>query len=150
IALYKDFKSMVGIGSEHSTLNNFLIETLNKFDLSIAQIPEEFYQFDAFSRSDQLMFASAGIPSILVLEGPDNKHLTRDEVISGMIDYNIYHYHKPSDDLNNIVIDYEAAQQHAEVLKDLIISISNSENKPEWNEGSPYINERLRSVAEKR
>jgi len=118
--------------------------------MTIAEIPDEFYQFDAFNRSDQLMFASAGIPSILVLEGPDNKHLTYDEVINGMIDYNIYHYHKPSDDLNNIVIDYEAARQHAEVLKELILSIANSNEEPEWNEGSAFINARLRSIAEKR
>jgi len=150
IALFNDFTSMVGVGSEHSTLKNYLIAALDKFGLRISKIPDEFYQFDAFNKSDQVMFATAGIPSILVLEGPDNKHLTYDEVINGMIDYNIYHYHKPSDDLNNIVIDYEAAGQHAEVLKELILSIANSNEEPEWNEGSSYINARLRSIAEKR
>lgn len=150
IALFKDFTSMVGVGSELSTLRNYLTTTLEKFELKISKIPDEFYQFDAFNRSDQLMFASAGIPSILVLEGPDNKHITYDDAIKGMIGYNIYNYHKPSDDLNNIVIDYEAARQHAEVLKELILSIANSDEEPEWNEGSAFINARLRSIAEKR
>ncbi len=150
IALFKDFTSMVGIGAEFSTLKKFLIESLNKFNLSLSDIPEQFYQFEAFSKSDQAMFASAGIPSILVLEGPENMHFSRDEVIREMISYDIYFYHTPFDDLAYLDIDYEAAKQHAEVLKDFIISIANSEKEPEWNKGSPYINERLRSIAEKR
>lgn len=150
IALFKDFTSMVGVGAEFSTLKKYLLETLNKFDLSLDYIPEQFYQFEAFSKSDQVMFAAAGIPSILLLEGPDNMHFSRDEVLKEMIDYDIYCYHTPFDDPAHLEINYEAAGQHAEVLKDLIISIANSNKEPEWNKGAPYINARLRSIAEKR
>lgn len=150
IALFRDFTSIVGIGSEYSSLKKFLIETLNRFNLKLTDIPDQFYQFEAFSKSDQIMFATAGIPSILILEGPDNKHLSREEVLKEMIDYDIYFYHTPFDDLTHLEIDYKAASQHAEVLKDLIISIANSDKEPEWNKGAPYINARLRSIAEKR
>lgn len=150
IALFRDFTSMVGVGSEYSSLKKFLIETLNKFNLKLTDIPDQFYQFETFSKSDQIMFATAGIPSILVLEGLDNKHLSREEVLKEMIDYDIYFYHTPFDDLTHLEIDYRAAIQHAEVLKDLIISLANSDKEPEWNKGAPYINVRLRSIAEKK
>jgi hypothetical protein len=58
-------------------------------------------------------------------------------------------YHSPSDDLSQN-IDYVAAAQHAEVLFDLTLSIVNSEEIPEWSPGSPFINARLRSIAEKK
>lgn len=150
IALFRDFTSMIGVGSEYSSLKKFLIETLNKFNLKLTDIPDQFYQFEAFSKSDQIMFATAGLPSILVLEGPDNKHLSREEVLKEIIDYDIYFYHTPFDDLTHLEVDYRAAGQHAEVLKDLIISIVNSDKEPEWNKGAPYINARLRSIAEKK
>ncbi len=47
-------------------------------------------------------------------------------------------------------IDYVAAAQHTEVLFDLTLSIVNSEEIPEWSPGSPFINARLRSIAEKK
>lgn len=150
IALFRDFTSMVGVGSEYSSLKKFLIETLNRFNLKLTDIPDQFYQFEAFSKSDQIMFATAGLPSILVLEGPDNKHISREEVLKEIIDYDIYFYHTPFDDLKLLEIDYKAAGQHAEVLKDLIISIANSDKEPEWNKGAPYINARLRSIAERK
>ncbi|MGD8305345.1 MAG: M28 family peptidase [Ignavibacteria bacterium] len=149
IAMFEDFLSMVGIGAEYSTLKDFLEQTASNMNLTIETIPSQFKQFDAFNRSDQVSFAIAGIPSILILEGPTNKHLEKDEILNSFIDYMINIYHTPSDDLNQN-INYTAAVQHARVIANLCITISNSELTPQWEEGIPYINARLRSIAEGR
>lgn len=149
IALFKDFQSIIGIGSEYSTLEDFLYQTAQSFEMSIDTIPDEFNKFEAFNQSDQLSFARAGIPSILILEGLKNKHKSRDEVIQSFIDYIENRYHKPNDDLSK-EIDFLAAAQHAQFLFGLLKDVLNSAEEPEWKTGSPYVNERLRSEAEKR
>lgn len=149
IAFFRDFESIVGIGSEYSTLESYLNQTAVHLDLTVENVPPEFNQFEAFSQSDQVSFASAGVPSILVLEGLKNKHKSREEVLTAFIDYIVNRYHSPFDELNQN-IDYIAAAKHTEVLFDLSNNIANSEESPEWKSGSPYINARLRSIAEKK
>lgn len=143
IAFFRDFESIVGIGSEYSTLESYLNQTAVHLDLTVENVPPEFNQFEAFSQSDQVSFASAGVPSILVLEGLKNKHKSREEVLTAFIDYIVNRYHSPFDELNQN-IDYIAAAKHTEVLFDLSNNIANSEESPEWKSGSPYINARDR------
>jgi hypothetical protein len=149
IALFRDFLSVVGVGSGYSTLNKYLTDAASKFGIIVEDIPPEFNQFEAFNQSDQLSFASAGIPSILVLEGLKNKNKTKDEVSNAFINYIVNRYHSPQDDLN-LDIDFIAATQHAKLIFDFAFSLLNNEEVPEWNSGSPYINARLRSIAEKK
>jgi hypothetical protein len=149
IALFRDFQSVVGVGSDFSTLEDFLAEAANQMNLKIEPIPPKFRVFEAFNQSDQLSFASAGIPSILVLEGTKNKNKSEEEVLSAFIDYMVKRYHTPFDDASQ-ELDYLAAAQHMDVLFRLSSLLLNSENVPEWKSGSPFINARLRSIAEKR
>ncbi len=149
IALFRDFQSVIGVGAEYSTLEKYLLETASRFELQIDSIPPQFKVFEAFNQSDQISFASAGIPSILVLEGIQNKNKSKDEILYSFIDYMINRYHTPFDDLAQ-EIDYEAAAQHTAILFDLSSSLANSEFIPEWKFGSPFINARLRSIAEKK
>lgn len=149
VAMFRDFKSVVGIGSEYSTLSNFLDSSAARFDLIAEDIPPQFKNFEAFNRSDQIVFATAGIPSLLVLEGIKNKNKSEEEVLNAFINYMIYKYHTPFDDLSQ-KIDYTAAVQHAQILFDLSFSIANSEAAPEWKEDTPYSNARLRSIAERK
>jgi Zn-dependent M28 family amino/carboxypeptidase len=149
IALFRDFQSVVGVGSDFSTLEDFLAEAANQLKMQIEPIPPQFKVFEAFNQSDQLSFASAGIPSILVLEGTKNKNKSEEEVLSAFIDYMVNRYHTPFDDASQ-ELDYIAAAQHKDVLFKFSSLLLNSENPPEWKSGSPFINARLRSIAEKR
>jgi Zn-dependent M28 family amino/carboxypeptidase len=149
IAMFKDFSSIVGIGSEFSTLDKYLQESANKYKLEVQSIPPQFRQVDAFNNSDQLAFAKAGIPSIIVLEGTKNLTESEDEVVEAFIDYYINRYHSPFDDLNQ-EIDFKAAEKHAKLLFDFCYQLANSKNAPEWKSGVPYINARLQSVAEEK
>jgi hypothetical protein len=149
IAMFRDFSSIVGIGMEYSTLDRFLNITTDNYGLELQNIPPQFRQVGAFNNSDQLAFAKAGIPSIIVLEGTKNLTKSEDEVVEAFIDYYINRYHSPFDDLNQ-EIDFKAAEKHTKVLFDFCYQLANSKNEPEWKSGSPFINARLQSIAEEK
>ncbi len=149
IAMFRDFSSIVGIGMEYSTLDQFLNNTTNNYNLELQNIPPQFRQVGAFNNSDQLAFAKAGIPSIIILEGSKNTSKSEEEVVEAFIDYYINRYHSPADDLNQN-IDYKAAEKHTKVLFDFCYQLANSKTVPEWKSGSPFINARLQSIAEEK
>lgn len=149
IALFDRFKSIVGIGREYSTLNDFLFTTAEKNNLNIEDIPEQFVQAESFTRSDQIIFAQAGIPSILISEGLDYENLSREEGIRLFIHYSENIYHTPFDDLSQ-TMNFEAAEQHVKLIFDFCNLLVNTDKTPEWNEGIPYNSARLRSIAERK
>jgi hypothetical protein len=139
----------VGVGSNFSTLEDFLIESNKDLNLVMDSIPREFASEEAFTQSDQFAFALAGIPSILILEGTKYENISSEEGINKMIEYYFDYYHSPFDDLSRY-INYDASMQHIDLLFNFIQLLSNSAEVPEWKKGSPFINQRLRSIAEKR
>lgn len=149
IASFDRFRSVVGVGSEYSTLSEFLQSTANEMNLTVTDIPDIFKSGESFRNSDQITFANVGIPSILVSEGLDYENISKDEGMRKFIEYNNLYYHTPQDDLN-LLINYNAVKQHTEFLKKFILNIANSTAEPKWFENSPFINARLRSIAEKR
>ena len=149
IAMFKDFRSIVAVGTQFSTLDVYLKQTADRYNLLIEDIPPQFKSFNAFNKSDQLAFAIGGIPSILVLEGLNSKTKSRDEVLKAFIDYYLERYHTPFDDLDQD-IDAEAASKHAKILFDLCFHLADQIETPAWKSGSPFTNARLRSIAEER
>ena len=149
IALFDNFKSIVGVGAEYSTLTEFLNEIAQKDNLKVTQIPERFKNADAFEKSDQAAFASAGIPSILVMEAPDYVNISKEEGLKKFIYYSENIYHTPFDDLTQYM-NFNAAVQHVNIIYDLCNLLANSEEAPEWKNNSPYLNARLHSIAEKK
>lgn len=149
IAAFAKFKSVVGVGAEYSSLKNILKQTTDEMNLSLTDIPPIFMQSESYSKSDQWAFANAGIPSILIMEGNDYENISKEEGLKKFIYFSENIYHTPFDDLS-LEINYDAVIQHLNVLYNFIIKIANSEIEPEWNKGSPFINVRLRSKAEKK
>ncbi len=149
LSLFDEMKSVVGVGSEYSTLKDYLERVVKGFDIKVVQIPPQFTQTEAYSKSDQFAFARAGIPSILLMEGTDYVHISKEEGIGKMIEYITKYYHTPFDDLS-LPINYDAALQHIQLIFSLVYELSNSLTEPEWNSNSPFINARLRSDAEKK
>ena len=149
VAAYDNFNSVIGVGSEYSTLAKFLERTARKNDLKIGSLPPQFKNWETFNRSDQIAFAKAGIPSILILDAPDYKNISDEEGLNMLINYNKNIYHTPFDDLSH-EINYDAVIQHIKFLFDFCYEVASTSEKPKWNSGVPYINARLRSQAEKR
>ncbi|MBN1637569.1 MAG: M28 family peptidase [Ignavibacteriales bacterium] len=149
LAYIDNFKSIIGLGVKYSSLDTFFYSTAKNKKLRVIDIPEQFLQDESFYYSDQITFALAGIPSILIVDGPDYISYSREEGIGIIQDYFKNHYHTPFDDLSQ-AINYLATLQHLDFIYDLVVKISNSIHEPVWKSGSPFINARLRSIAEKR
>jgi len=137
LAVIDDFNSIVGIGAEFSTLEKLLIETAKKNKLNVDEIPSEFDSYESFLHSDQLAFALAGIPSVLLSEGINYINLNRTEAIKKWKDYINYKYHTPFDDLTQS-INYKAVNHHIKILYSFIMEVANSDSKIEWKSSSPY------------
>ena len=146
---FDSVKGIIGIGAEYSTLLKILEQTALKNNVSVDRIPEIFYQSEAFKHSDQISFADAGIPSILISESINYKNLTYEEGLNKYIKYITEIYHTPFDDLT-LPINFYAFIQHLNIIKDFISILDNNSEEPEWNEGVSYSIERLRTKAEKR
>lgn len=149
MAIYDTFNDVVGIGAELSTLAKFLQRAAAKNGLSVSPIPKGFLQAETFARSDQIAFAQAGIPALLITEGLDWDHFTRAEAMDKRIAWQKERYHTPFDDLSQ-PINFQAVWQHARLLETFCREIANDPDTPEWHKGVPYLYPRLQSRAEKR
>ncbi|MDA0333687.1 MAG: M28 family peptidase [bacterium] len=142
------FDDVTGVGAELSTLEPILVRVAAELGLDVSPIPPILRAFDAFARSDQLAFAQAGVPSLLIMEGLRYRHLSADEGFRRFVSWGV-RYHSPFDDLQQ-PLNYAATAQHARVVLALVGALANTSNPPRWHEGSPYHSIRLRSMAEGR
>jgi hypothetical protein len=149
VALFDTFNDVVGVGGEFSTLSDGLQQIAGALQIRVSTIPPVFAGSAAFTRSDQIVFARAGIPAILLMEGSDYRHTSRPAGVKRMIEWGERVYHSPFDDLQQ-PMNFAAAQQHVGILLALCRSLANNIIAPEWKSGAPFINARLRSIAEKR
>lgn len=149
VAYIDDFNSVIGVGAELSDLGAILKNTADKLNLNITKVPEEFYSQESFNRSDQIAFAKAGIPSILVLDGIEYKSTLREDALKKIFNYNTNIYHTPFDDLS-IEVNYDAVKKHTEFLANYIYEISNFSNEIKWKKYTSYNSIRLQSIAEKK
>ena len=149
LASFDTFKSIIGVGKEFSSLSEILKDIALERNLTIDSIPDFFSDHNTFHKSDQYSFAKAGVPSILLLEGTHYENLSKEEGISKLIEYSKNIYHTPFDDLNQ-QINYLAVAQHIEIIIAMIERICNSTNEPKWLSGTPFINTRLISKAQKK
>lgn len=149
VAFIDEFKAIVGVGSELSNLDLYLRRISNKFDVSVRKIPKEFYSNEAFNRSDQIAFAKAGIPSILILDSPEYMNIDRESAVEKIIYYNEVVYHSPFDDLS-IEINYNAVAQHTNIISAFILEISHEKYEIKWNKNVSYNFARLQAIAEGR
>jgi hypothetical protein len=150
LAAFDEFKDIIGVGAELSSLENDLINVAQSFGLEVSSIPDDyFYESESISRSDQFSFMKAGIPSILLTEGLNYKNTTYQQGLDRLIQWTETVYHTPFDDLNQN-LNFDAAQQHTRLIFKFSLLLANKTDPPQWNPGSPYINARLQSIAEKR
>lgn len=149
VAFIDNFKSVVGIGSKLSDLGKYLSEIAHKMDIEIEEFPTEFKEIESFNRSDQIAFASVGIPAMMVMDGTNYVNIDRDYGILKLNQYMSSIYHSPFDDLD-ILINWDAATQHTHILLNLIASLANSDYEPKWENWTQYYYEKIKITNEKR
>jgi Zn-dependent M28 family amino/carboxypeptidase len=86
---------------------------------------------NSFIRSDQYSFVRHGIPSLNMEIGYDlgspEQQIFKDWLTT--------HYHAPSDDTSQAV-DLSAAALYEEIMRKLLVSVANSEVRPQWKADS--------------
>ncbi|MDZ7264015.1 MAG: M28 family peptidase [candidate division KSB1 bacterium] len=149
LALFDVFRDVIGIGAEYSYLQEHLVQVAAGLGLEVSYFPLGCMAMEAFVRSDQLAFARAGIPSILISEGFSYHNRNREDGLQWINYWMQNYYHSPFDDLNQ-PLNFEAARQHCQLLFAFCHPIADGAFYPDWKPGSPYLMARLRSLAEKR
>jgi len=148
VAFIDNFKNVIGVGANYSNLKEFLSDIALDNNLFLDTNFNKKEAFDAFYNSDQVAFAYAGVPSILILDGLEYKNVSFEYGINRLIEYIENYYHNPKDDVN-LNINWNATLQYSQFLLDFIIKLNNCEKVPEWYNNKFYL-ERLRTRAEKR
>ena len=89
-------------------------------------------QRNVFIRSDQYNFIRHGIPALMMGVAPDP---SSPEQVKLFRDWLTHRYHAPSDDLEQPV-DLFAAAQYEEVIRGLMTNVANSSRRPQWKSDS--------------
>jgi Zn-dependent M28 family amino/carboxypeptidase len=147
LAFNDEFSDVVGVGAELSDLGGMLGTVAAARGLDVGRVTELASGREAFERSEQAVFAEAGVPAMLVNEGLEWRHTPRAVAAAQTMQWFAERYHTPFDDLTQ-PLDFEAARQHAALIANLIQVVANAPLAPEWRPGVPYAYRRLLNIAE--
>ncbi len=137
------FLSVIPVGGKYSELGEIFTELALELGLKSNKENGQLVYDDSFARSDQITFAQAGVPSVLILEGFDYDNISNDQAIQLTENWFKNRYHTPFDDLNQ-PIDYQAIKRYSDLIFAFSNRLLNSSAKPEWYEDAPFRPIRLR------
>lgn len=139
LSVFDMVNNFIGVGAHLSTMGDLLTSVTAMLDLTVSQIPDQFLEFESFMRSDQIAFAKAGIPSILIAEGTDYVNISSEQGVKKMIHWFENIYHSPFDDMNQ-PIDWNAARQHCQLIFAYTMKLANIKQAPTWKSGTDFSN----------
>lgn len=129
--LLHDFKDVVALGAEHSTLGLAVERAARQLGLAMAPDPQP--EQSRFTRSDQYSFVRQGIPAVIL--GPGGNAFEAD--IDGnalMREFRRVRYHQPGDDLSQ-PFHWRAMQRFAQLQWVLLREIAQQPERPRWLPG---------------
>ena len=129
VSFLYDFKDIVPLGGEHSSLGAVADDVARHMGLQVSPdpLPEEVY----FIRSDQYSFILQGVPSLYIGEGLQ----TVDPTLDGkkmQLDWENQRYHLPSDDMNQ-PLDFNATVKCTRVDLAVGYEVAQQTQRPHWN-----------------
>jgi peptidase M28-like protein len=131
VPLLYDFRDIVPLGAEHSSIASVVDEVAQHFGLLVSPdpLPEEVF----FIRSDQYSFVRQGIPAVDIIEG----FKAVDPRINGKdvsLEWERTRYHTPKDDMQQ-PLNFEAATKLTRV--DFVVGylLAQQQQRPAWNQG---------------
>jgi len=131
VSFLYDFKDIVPLGGEHSSLGAVADDVARHMGLEVSPdpAPEEVY----FVRSDQYSFVEQGVPALYIEEGYKavNPKLDAKKM---QIDWENTRYHLPSDDMNQ-PFDFNATVKCTRVDLAAGYEIAQQTDRPHWNKG---------------
>jgi Zn-dependent M28 family amino/carboxypeptidase len=135
IALLYDFRDVVGIGTEHSSLSRELEDVARHMNLEVSPdpMPEEVF----FVRSDQYSFVKQGVPSVFLFEG----FKTVDPKLNGKsisLEWETTIYHTPQDDMKQ-PFNFNAGAKFARIDLAVGYEVAQETERPHWNAGDFFL-----------
>ena len=131
VSFLYDFKDIVPLGGEHSSLGAVADDVARRMGLTVSPdpLPEEVY----FVRSDQYSFILQGVPSLYVEEGLQtvNPNLDGKKM---QFDWEVQRYHQPSDDMSQ-AFDFNATVKCTRVDLAVGYEVAQQTERPHWNPG---------------
>lgn len=123
-------KVLTVYGLAESDLGDLASEVAKSRGVAVQPDPEPLR--NAFIRSDQYNFILHGIPALAMgvrgdPNSPEEKKIFKDWLTQ--------RYHAPSDDLNQPV-DLSSAAQYEEIIRGLLISVADRDQRPHWKPDS--------------
>jgi Zn-dependent M28 family amino/carboxypeptidase len=131
ISFLYDFRDIVPLGGEHSSLGAVADDVARHMGLEVSPdpAPEEVF----FVRSDQYSFVEQGVPALYIEEGYE----TVDPKLDGkkmQIDWENTRYHQPSDDMAQ-PFDFNALVKATRIDFAAGYEIAQQTKRPHWNKG---------------
>lgn len=131
MSLLYDFRDIVPLGAEHSSIGPVVQQVAQHFGLEVSPdpLPEEVF----FIRSDQYSFVRQGVPGVAITEG----FKAVDPKINGKdvsLEWERARYHTPKDDMQQ-PLNFEAAAKLTRVDFAVGYLIAQQDQKPSWNRG---------------
>lgn len=125
--------SIEPLGAEQSSIMNLVERSAKQLNLRID--PDHMPEQVRFVRSDNLNFVLEGIPALRMKYGlkTETSETGLDSIIN---DFTKNHYHKPSDELNDDMFNFDAAKTYVRLQFMNSYLINDTEEKPAWNEDS--------------
>jgi hypothetical protein len=131
VSFLYDFKDIVPLGGEHSSLGAVVDDVARHMGLTVSPdpLPEEVY----FVRSDQYSFILQGVPALYIEEGLQtvNPNLDGKKM---QFDWEVQRYHQPSDDINQ-PLDFNATVRCTRVDLAVGYEVAQQTERPHWNAG---------------
>lgn len=138
LSLLYDFRDLVALGTEHSTLSEPVSRAARRLGLEIT--PDPFPEQLFFIRSDQYSFVRQGIPAVFVSEGIKAVDATLD--VKALFERWIAtRYHRPSDDLGQ-PLDFNVGAKGARFQFLLGYFVASDRDRPRWRPGD-FFGERF-------
>jgi peptidase M28-like protein len=131
VSFLYDFKDIVPLGGEHSSLGAVADDVARHMGLLVSPdpLPEEVF----FVRSDQYSFILQGVPSLYIEEGLQTVDPKLDAK-KMQLDWETQRYHLPSDDMNQ-PLDLNATVKCTRVDLAVGYEIAQQTERPHWNRG---------------
>ena len=131
VSLLYDFRDIVPLGAEHSSIASVVNDVAQHFGLEVSPdpLPEEVF----FIRSDQYSFVRRGVPAVAITEG----FKAVDPKINGKdvsLEWEKTHYHTPKDDMQQ-PLNFETAAKLTRVDFAVGYVLAQQDQRPAWNPG---------------
>ena len=141
ISLLYDFRDIVPLGAEHSSLGQVVERVAQHFGLEVSPdpLPEEVF----FIRSDQYSFVRQGVPAVAITEG----FKAADPKINGRevaLEWEKTRYHTPKDDMNQ-PLNFEAAAKCTRINFGVGYIVAQQTSRPTWNKNDFFGQEFAKS-----